>query len=59
MNFFSTILINLKSLILFNECIADSYQFGFLDPVTPIAEGIIDVHHHVFFYMIIVFIFVS
>ena len=34
-------------------------QFGFQDPATPIAEGIIDIHHHVFFFLIITFIMVS
>jgi len=37
---------------------ADTWQFGFQDPATPIAEGIIDIHHHVFFFLIITFTFV-
>jgi cytochrome c oxidase subunit 2 len=34
-------------------------QFGFQDPATPIAEGIIDLHHTITFYLIIVFVLVS
>ena len=26
------------------------YQFLFQDPATPIMEGIIDLHHHIFFF---------
>jgi heme/copper-type cytochrome/quinol oxidase subunit 2 len=32
---------------------------GFQDPATPIAARIIEIHHHVFFFLIIVFCFVS
>ena len=40
---------------------AQSYpsQINFQDPATPIAEGIIDIHHHVFFFLITIFITVS
>jgi cytochrome c oxidase subunit 2 len=40
---------------------AEAYpmQIDFQDPATPIAEGIIDIHHHVFFFLILVFISVS
>lgn len=34
------------------------WQFSFQDPATPIAEGIIDIHHHVFFFLIMTFVFV-
>lgn len=34
-------------------------QVWFQDPATPIAEGIIDIHHHVFFFLVITFIMVS
>ena len=37
---------------------AAPYQLGFQDPATPIAEGIQDIHHHVFFFLTIIFIFV-
>ena len=28
-------------------------QIGFQDPATPIMEGIIDLHHTIFFYLIV------
>ncbi len=34
--------------------IARSLQIGFQDPATPIMEGIIDLHHNIFFYLIII-----
>lgn len=34
-------------------------QFDFQDPVTPIMEGIIDFHHDIQFYLIIIVIFVA
>jgi cytochrome c oxidase subunit 2 len=34
-------------------------EFGFQDPATPIMEGIIDLHNHIFFYLIIIFVFVA
>lgn len=34
------------------------HQIDFQDPATPIAEGIIDIHHHVMFFLVITFIFV-
>ena len=33
-------------------------KYAFQDPVSPIAEGIVDIHHHVFFFLVIIFIFV-
>lgn len=33
-------------------------QIWFQDPATPLAEGIIDIHHHVFFFLTVIFIFV-
>jgi len=35
-----------------------NYQIGFQDPASPIAEGLIDLHHHIFLFLIIVIIFV-
>lgn len=35
------------------------WQIDFQDPATPIMEGIIDLHHHIFFFLIVVAIFVS
>lgn len=34
-------------------------QLTFQDPATPIAEGIIDIHHHVFFFLTVIFVVVS
>lgn len=34
------------------------WQIDFQDPATPIMEGIIDLHHHIFFFLIFVAIFV-
>lgn len=34
-------------------------QIGFQDPASPIMEGIIDLHHDLFFFMILVSVFVS
>jgi len=36
-----------------------SNQIGFQDPATPIMEGIIDLHHEIFFFLIIILISVS
>jgi len=35
-----------------------SGQIGFQDPATPIMEGIIDLHHDLFFFMVVISIFV-
>jgi cytochrome c oxidase subunit 2 len=35
------------------------WKFGFQDPVTPIMEGIIDLHNHIFFYLIVIFVLVA
>lgn len=34
------------------------WQMGFQDPATPIMEGIIDLHHDIFFFLVMVLIFV-
>lgn len=54
-------LINYLLTFSFLNVLAEAYpgQIGFQDPATPIAEGIIDIHHHVFFFLVIVFITVS
>lgn len=38
---------------------AVSYQYGFQDAATPIMEGIIDLHHEVFFFLVIILIAVT
>jgi len=56
---FSLILI---STIFLNISYTDSavpWQIGFQDPATPIAEGIINLHHDIFFFVILVFIVVA
>lgn len=42
-----------------NEAAAKPWQINFQDPATPIADRIIEIHHHVFFFLVIVLIFVS
>ena len=37
---------------------AENWQLGFQDPASPIVEGIIDLHHDIFFYLILVILFV-
>lgn len=34
--------------------IARRFQIGFQDPATPIMEGIIDLHHNIMFYLIVI-----
>ena len=36
----------------------EGWQMGFQDPATPIMEGIIDLHHDICFFMILILIFV-
>eukprot|EP01119_Soliformovum_irregulare_P005724 TRINITY_DN17475_c0_g1_i1.p1 TRINITY_DN17475_c0_g1~~TRINITY_DN17475_c0_g1_i1.p1 ORF type:complete len:262 (-),score=-58.93 TRINITY_DN17475_c0_g1_i1:49-834(-) len=38
----------------YNLDIARAGQIGFQDPATPIMEGIIDLHHNIFYYLIII-----
>ena len=47
---------------LFNTVKCDnslSWQFGFQDPATPIMEGIINFHHDLMFYLIVIVVFTS
>ena len=46
---------------LFNSFFLESsrWQMNFQDPATPIAARIIEIHHHVFFFLTVVLIFVS
>lgn len=39
--------------------LVNDYAFNFQDPATPIAERIIEIHNHVFFFLVIVLVFVS
>ena len=38
---------------------AESWQFGFQDPATPIMEGIINLHHDLMFFICVISIFVT
>ena len=38
---------------------AQEWQLGFQDPATPVAEGIVDLHHDIMFFLCIVCISVS
>jgi cytochrome c oxidase subunit 2 len=42
----------------YNFLEASSWQMNFQDPATPIAGRIIEIHHHIFFFLTIVVIFV-
>ena len=44
---------------LFNHLESSPRQINFQDPATPIAERIIEIHNHVFFFLLFVLIFVS
>nr|YP_009674879.1 cytochrome c oxidase subunit 2 [Metzgeria furcata]QDE12877.1 cytochrome c oxidase subunit 2 [Metzgeria furcata]QIA60797.1 cytochrome c oxidase subunit 2 [Metzgeria leptoneura] len=37
---------------------AEPWQLGFQDPATPMMQGIIDSHHDIFFFLIVILIFV-
>lgn len=39
--------------------VVENWQIGFQDPATPVMEGIINFHHDLFFYLILVVVFVS
>nr|QIA60838.1 cytochrome c oxidase subunit 2 [Makinoa crispata] len=36
---------------------AEPWQLGFQDPATPMMQGIIDLHHDIFFFLIVILIF--
>ena len=45
----------------FSTVSADSgrnWQWGMQDPATPIMEGIINLHHHIMFFIVIICVFV-
>nr|YP_001315116.1 cytochrome c oxidase subunit 2 [Chlorokybus atmophyticus]ABO15097.1 cytochrome c oxidase subunit 2 [Chlorokybus atmophyticus] len=37
---------------------AEPWQLGFQDPATPIMQGIIDLHHDIFFFLTVILLFV-
>lgn len=36
----------------------EQWQIGFQDPATPVMQGLIDLHHDVFFFLIVILVFV-
>jgi cytochrome c oxidase subunit 2 len=36
----------------------EAWQIGFQDPATPVMEGIIDLHHDICFFMLVIAVFV-
>jgi cytochrome c oxidase subunit 2 len=36
----------------------EAWQIGFQDPATPVMEGIIDLHHDICFFMVVILVFV-
>lgn len=54
---------NFENLSVLNESMfydaPSSWQLGFQDPASPIMEGIIDLHHDLCFFLILVSVFVS
>ena len=36
----------------------EAWQIGFQDPATPVMQGIIDLHHDIFFFLVVVVVFV-
>jgi cytochrome c oxidase subunit 2 len=36
----------------------EAWQIGFQDPATPIMQGIIDLHHDIMFFMVVILVFV-
>jgi len=37
---------------------AEPWQLGFQDAATPMMQGIIDLHHDIFFFLILILVFV-
>lgn len=35
----------------------ESWQIGFQDPATPVMQGIIDLHHDIMFFMLVILVF--
>ena len=51
-SFFKVYFANFSSLVSLND-VPESWQFGFQDPATPMAEGMISFHHYLMYNMII------
>lgn len=37
---------------------AEPWQLSFQDPATPIMEGIVDLHHDIMFFLILIVVFI-
>nr|ULQ69279.1 cytochrome c oxidase subunit 2 [Eriocaulon australe] len=48
----------LTFLKIFPSDAAETWQLGFQDAATPIMQGIIDLHHDIFFFLILILVFV-
>ena len=54
------IVIVLKKFFTNSSCdAAEPWQLGFQDAATPMMQGIIDLHHDIFFFLILILVFVS
>lgn len=50
--------LNIKNqMVLFDAAVP--WQMGFQDPATPVMEGIINFHHDLFFFLVLIVVFVS
>ena len=56
MNILFFIIMFLPSIV-FNDA-PEAWQIGFQDPATPIMQGIIDLHHDIVFFLVVVSVFV-
>jgi cytochrome c oxidase subunit 2 len=41
-----------------NHDVPEAWQMTFQDPATPVMEGIIDLHHDIMFFIVLISIFV-
>ena len=57
-NFFFLLTIYILSPVISLADAPEAWQLGFQDPATPVMQGIIDLHHDIFFFMIVVAVFV-
>jgi len=51
-------LLEIKFFFIFYAEFAEPYQILFQDPATPMMNGIIDLHHYIFMFLIAILIFV-
>jgi cytochrome c oxidase subunit 2 len=53
------VVLPVSSLVIFFCDAAEPWQLGFQDAATPMMQGIIDLHHDIFFFLILILVFVS